>query len=346
MKFAYSSFLTTPVHCFEQYMRANKMKKNANSSANLAINASAQLHRITESAGSGVEIRNWSEYSQAEMGRDQAHSPINLTPANNNVFNLRGDAVEHAIPEQEVSDRSPLLAFGQRQPFGYNSVLSTAADRSAYRPATTTPGDDYSVGGWWELITAEVVVILVLYIVNKTGQELVISSIPLVTQAEFAWSREGGGYYMAAVGASVLPMILLINRFVRDSEERELVLNLSYACLVCLLVMLHFAVIGEYTVAQYVIGSALLFGFLNTLEGVIMALLARVISPELAKGTFNSGLLATEAGTFGRVVGDVCITVFGAGRHQDAVINQLFSPFLVLLVLSVGLVFYYYDRLL
>jgi hypothetical protein len=51
--------------------------------------------------------------------------------------------------------------------------------------------------------------------------------------------------------------------------------------------------IVKYTTLQYIIGSVLVFAFLNSLEGVIMSLLSKLVSPELAKGTFNSGSLTT-----------------------------------------------------
>lgn len=47
---------------------------------------------------------------------------------------------------------------------------------------------------------------------------------------------------------------------------------------------------------QYLLGSILLFAFLNAHEGVIMSLLSKLVSPELAKGTFNSGK-AVASGT-------------------------------------------------
>ena len=75
-----------------------------------------------------------------------------------------------------------------------------------------------------------------------------------------------------------------------------------------------------------------------------MTLLVKLVAPELARGTFNSGLLATEAGTFGRVVGDFCITIFGASQGTG-VVNQLFLPVVVMMSISIALVFYYYERL-
>ncbi len=126
-----------------------------------------------------------------------------------------------------------------------------------------------------------------------------------------------------------------------------MMLYLSYACLGSIFLLFHSpALLGHYTVGQYILGSALLFSFLNSLEGVIMTLLAKVISPELAKGTFNSGLLATEAGTFGRVLGDCCITLFGAAQDSSALVNHLFFPLAILVLLCVTLVHWYFDLLL
>jgi len=83
---------------------------------------------------------------------------------------------------------------------------------------------------------------------------------------------------------------------------------------------------------------------LNALEGVIMSLLSKVVSPELAKGTFNSGLLATEAGTLGRVVGDTMLTCLSE-RLEAGVINGLFVPIALGVLLSILLTYRHYDSL-
>ena len=95
---------------------------------------------------------------------------------------------------------------------------------------------------------------------------------------------------------------------------------------------------------QYVLGSSILFAVLNALEGVIMSLLSKVVSPELAKGTFNSGLLATEAGTLGRVVGDTMLTCLSE-RLEAGVINGLFVPIALGVLLSILLAYRHYDSL-
>jgi hypothetical protein len=196
-----------------------------------------------------------------------------------------------------------------------------------------------------EYVTSEVMVILFLYLVNKLGQEMTVSSIPLITSSVFGWTQESAGYYMALVGALVLPVNIFVNSFVKDVEERDMVLRLTYCCVGGMLLVCNTYVLGEYTLLQYVLGTSLMFTCLNALEGIIMALLAKLISPELAKGTFNSGLLATEAGTLGRVVGDVFITVFGATHRAETLTNNLFLPLGVMLLISLLLVMYYFDRL-
>jgi hypothetical protein len=78
-----------------------------------------------------------------------------------------------------------------------------------------------------------------------------------------------------------------------------------------------------------------------------MSLLSKLISPELAKGTFNSGLLATEAGTFGRVLGDMSIVVFGGGLSSSPLlVNRLYLPLAFLVACTIALVQVFYDKFL
>jgi len=62
-----------------------------------------------------------------------------------------------------------------------------------------------------------------------------------------------------------------------------------------------------------VMGSIVLFLMANALESFVMSHFSKIISKNLAHGVFNSGFLATEAGTFGRTVGNMLITSFGGG---------------------------------
>jgi hypothetical protein len=127
--------------------------------------------------------------------------------------------------------------------------------------------------GCLDYISSEVHVILLLYIVNKTGQELAVSSIPSVTQTLFQWNNEWQGYYMALMGAMVLPSNIVVNKLVKDIEDREMVLKLSLVCVGSSLAMLQ-TNFTKYSFVQYVIGNSLLFSALNSMEGIIMSLVS------------------------------------------------------------------------
>ena len=84
---------------------------------------------------------------------------------------------------------------------------------------------------------------------------------------------------------------------------------------------------------KYVLGNVIVFCGLQASESVTMSTLSKVVSPKLAAGTFNSGLLATEMGTLGRALGDAYISVSGI-IDLEGMLNMLFVPALVLLVAS------------
>jgi hypothetical protein len=198
----------------------------------------------------------------------------------------------------------------------------------------------------FEYVSIEVIIVLMLYLINKTGQELSASSVPLLTSENFHWDTESSGYFMALLGALVLPTNIYISSFMKDFEAREMVLRLSYISLISAIIVLNNSFV-KYSTFQYMFGNAFLFCILNALEGIIMALLSKLVSPELAKGTFNSGLLATEAGTFGRVLGDAAITFLGesSSRTSFELVNLLFFPFIAALFFSIIVIHLFFDRL-
>lgn len=200
---------------------------------------------------------------------------------------------------------------------------------------------------WIQYVTVEVQVILFVYLVNKIGQELVVSSAPLLTGALFDWTNEAVGYYMAIVGALVVPTNILVHSMVKDADERDSLKSLTVLAMIGIALVCYLPVLGDYTLLQYLLGTSLGFTMLNAIEGVVMSLLSKLIAPELAKGTFNSGLLATEAGTLGRVVGDMMITVLAdSALTSTGLVNRLYIPFLIILGGSLVLAIRFYENLL
>lgn len=62
---------------------------------------------------------------------------------------------------------------------------------------------------------------------------------------------------------------------------------------------------------QYFTGFMLIYVSTILMEGVSMSLMSKVMSPLLAKGFWNAGLLATEAGAIGRLLGNTALMVLG-----------------------------------
>ena len=191
----------------------------------------------------------------------------------------------------------------------------------------------------------EVVVILFIYLINKVGQEMVVSSVPSVAMELFGWNSQLAGFFMATMGGLVLPFHFVVSKLAKDLEDRQLLMYLNYLSLASIIFILRMPGIIEYSATQYVCGSIMIFVFLNALEGVIMSLLSKLVSPELARGTWNSGLLATEAGTFGRVLGDIAITACSVTTPKFDLINVLFSPIALGMVLVIIFCARYFDQM-
>ena len=78
--------------------------------------------------------------------------------------------------------------------------------------------------------------------------------------------------------------------------------------------------------------------------GVNLALLSKVMSSRLSRGTYNGGLLSTEAGTLARVIADCAITLTGA-LGQEWLVNTTMGPTLVIGLLAVFGTLYTYNSM-
>lgn len=80
------------------------------------------------------------------------------------------------------------------------------------------------------------------------------------------------------------------------------------------------------------------------IAGVNLSLLSRVMSSRLSRGTYNGGLLSTEAGTLARVSADVTITAAGY-LGQSQLLNATLLPSLVICLTSIAATFCTYNSL-
>ena len=177
--------------------------------------------------------------------------------------------------------------------------------------------------------------------------ECLLSSTATVTTYYFDWDASAVGIYLALQGLCMFPA----NLFVAAASQR------GYEDRDIMLWTLIFMTIGtwgiidyggshnndnddddsSYTIFQYIFFGMIIFIATNALEGPNMSLLSKTIPKRWSRGFFNMGLLATEAGTFGRTVGDFAITWFGLGAGGiESMLNHTF--FFLSITLSITVV--------
>ena len=89
--------------------------------------------------------------------------------------------------------------------------------------------------------------ILLVYLVNKVGQELVVSSAPMLTKVLFHWTNEAVGYYMAIIGAFVVPTNIIVHSMVKEADERDTLKTLTILAMVGVALVCYLPIMGEYT---------------------------------------------------------------------------------------------------
>ena len=181
-----------------------------------------------------------------------------------------------------------------------------------------------------------------IYFVLKLVLEAVLSSSANLTGFYFGWDGSVAGAYLASMGLLMLPANLVVSYAAQQFEDRELIVAIQAVMLVGCLGILNYGT--HYSLAQYVVASCVLFISANALEGPNMSLLSKTIPSSWSRGIFNVGLLATEAGTLGRAVADVVLSVCGRGGLEK-LLNRTFGSFSLLSGATLGLSFWLYDYL-
>lgn len=173
-----------------------------------------------------------------------------------------------------------------------------------------------------------VIVTLIVYMVLKMTLEAVLSSESNLTALYFNWEGDIMGLHLMLLALLILPVNFGVTFLARSYNDRELIAGLLAAMIVGCLVILQYQKNSEdYTMVQYLTGSAVLFVCASALEGPNMALLSKVIPRKWSKGLVNVGLLATESGTGGRVVGDMVLAYVGSEHGIENLLNRAFGAF-------------------
>ncbi|KAJ0051325.1 hypothetical protein Pint_00324 [Pistacia integerrima] len=200
-----------------------------------------------------------------------------------------------------------------------------------------------SIVSAYRLLTPSVKVQLFVYFMLKYAMEILLAESSVITEYYFIWSTSSVAIFLASLGLTVLPVNIIVGNYISNMFEERQVL-LASEIMVCIGILLSFQILVPYSVPQYV-GSALItFVAAEVLEGVNLSLLSRVMSSRLSRGTYNGGLLSTEAGTLARVIADGTITLSGY-LGESRLLNVTLIPSLFICISSIVATCFTYNSL-
>ncbi|KAK4558088.1 hypothetical protein RGQ29_007733 [Quercus rubra] len=247
---------------------------------------------------------------------------------------VENDALENGL-------KQPLLASSsedKQQDEGSEQECdeSEEASKDLCRPAT-------SIRSAYRLLTPSVKVQLLIYFMLKYVMEILLSESSVVTTYYFNWSTGTVAIFLASLGLTVLPVNIVVGNYISNMfEDRQILL--ASEIMACIGILLSFHIIVPYSVPQYVCSGLILFVSAEVLEGINLALLSRVMSSRLSRGTYNGGLLSTEAGTIARVIADGTITLAGY-LSESRLLNITLLPSLFICISSIVATCFTYNSL-
>ncbi|PPD72676.1 hypothetical protein GOBAR_DD30421 [Gossypium barbadense] len=195
----------------------------------------------------------------------------------------------------------------------------------------------------YRLLTPSVKVQLLIYFMLKYAMEILLSESSVITTYYFSWSTSTVSIFLACLGLTVLPVNIVVGSYISNMfEDRQILL--ASEIMVCIGILLSFHMIIPYTIPQYVCSGLIMFVSAEVLEGVNLSLLSRVMSSRLSRGTYNGGLLSTEAGTIARVIADATITLAGY-LGESRLLNITLLPSFLICVASIVATCFTYNSL-
>ncbi|KAK9079689.1 hypothetical protein SSX86_001362 [Deinandra increscens subsp. villosa] len=243
------------------------------------------------------------------------------------------------VPENNTSlAESDTLENGATQPLLSSQAHQDDADEDQECDMSEERSENShapinSIGAAYKLLTPSVKVQLLIYFMLKYATETLLAESSVITSYYFNWTTSKVSIFLVCLGLTVLPVNVIVGSNISNMfEDRQILL--ASEIMVCLGIIASFHIIIPYTVTQYVVSGLVMFVSAEVLEGVNLSLLSRVMSSRLSRGTFNGGLLSTEAGTIARVIADATITL-GGYVGERRLLNVTLLPSLLICILAI-----------
>ncbi|OIW12538.1 hypothetical protein TanjilG_04702 [Lupinus angustifolius] len=258
------------------------------------------------------------------------------------------DIEDNNIPHQSNAAENNELEKGLQQPLLISSEdkvdedVDQDNDDSEEAPEESRLAAN-SIGSAYRLLTPSVKVQLLIYFMLKYAMEILLSESSVITTYYFHWTTSTVSIFLACLGLTVLPVNIVVGSYISNMFEDRQILLVS-EIMVLLGILFSFHTIFPYSQPQYICSGLVMFVSAEVLEGVNLSLLSRVMSSRLSRGTYNGGLLSTEAGTIARVIADATITLAGY-VGVSKLLNITLLPSLFICIASIVATCYTYNSL-
>lgn len=153
------------------------------------------------------------------------------------------------------------------------------------------------------------------HFVLKVVLESVLSSTAVIPIFLFDWDMRAAACYVVLLALLIFPANLLVSVFSYQYYDREMLAVTLLATLVGILAMSSWN--QHCSAVQYVASTISIVLAAKASEGPNMSLLSKSISRSWTARTFNAGHLGSEAGTFGKIVGNFLLSTIAFVGMED-----------------------------
>ena len=197
-------------------MSSGKMSGSIATSKNSSRRGSTETIESGRDTLSSLDVRTLSKMNNNNNSNNSNSS--NYNSINNNMNSIDNNKLgiannrKHSIDRINDEDRTLYDASSSMSSSG-RFILAGSDGTYTYNYKKRDIEDDND--GCWlccNLFGVEVAVILFIYLINKTGQEMIVSSIPCLSSEIFGWDSQRAGFFMATMGVIYL-FIYLLDQF-------------------------------------------------------------------------------------------------------------------------------------
>ncbi|CAL5227554.1 g10545 [Coccomyxa viridis] len=264
-------------------------------------------------------------------------------------------AFEDPLKVQKKRDelRQPLLSNGH-----YDEEAAVPEPKVMPPPSSSADSDDEEdpqEHSWWEQVRhmwssplmATACCIFLCYIL-KVLQQAYIDGLPIFTQSAYGWSNSEVGIMLGILGLTAPIVNTIVGSFSSRVPDRYI----TVASIVIAGGGAFALMKGPFPMSNFFVAGTLVYMGTIVLEGVSMSLTSKVIDERMSKGLWNAGLLSTQAGTIGRLCGNLllslCARITGAMDMDqiNAFARLLYGLGGATMVVSLAYVFSVFGRLL